>query len=372
MYRMKKRGIVLLIAVLAVACGIVFLKDLDKKNESNQGSERNSSLQSQESADGEPEAQCLLESKEAFAQKCEELIQLISEAKYAIYSQEEEIQELIVYEKMQEDGHGLIIFSWWDSDSLRDCYIVYLTSDGGSHWERSQEPFYSWGREIIDVIVLNNHIFIYNLCGSSMSMYWQEIAISHDYGASFEMEISAAQMTGIMAEGLAAPDLIRMDADKDTMVIAWKPYQWGNSEGKSFLIAEYDMNSLEMVEEMYRDTYFYRVLELEEEKGFYFEDSDQRYLTEEEILAYKEALEICEACYLFGTDYEEFLGYAINEIYYRKGYDFTGTSYEAYFAEFPGYEERECREVKEEDLNPYEKYNIDLLAELREAVKNQE
>ena len=66
---------------------------------------------------------------------------------------------------------------------------------------------------------------------------------------------------------------------------------------------------------------------------------------------------------------EREIRYAINEIYARKGYDFTGTSYERYFAEKDWYHPIVGKQVTEEELNSYEKANIDLLVKIEKEVQ---
>ena len=55
---------------------------------------------------------------------------------------------------------------------------------------------------------------------------------------------------------------------------------------------------------------------------------------------------------------------AINEIYARKGYDFTGTAYENYFSQKSWYAPVKGKIVQESEINQYEKENIDLLVKM--------
>ena len=52
---------------------------------------------------------------------------------------------------------------------------------------------------------------------------------------------------------------------------------------------------------------------------------------------------------------------AINEIYARKGYDFTETT-DTLFNNSEWYKEIPKHKIADEDFNEYEKHNIDLLA----------
>ena len=61
---------------------------------------------------------------------------------------------------------------------------------------------------------------------------------------------------------------------------------------------------------------------------------------------------------------------AINEIYARKNYDFTGTEYERYFQDKSWYSPVTGKIVQEEELNRYEKANIDFLVDLENQYKN--
>ena len=60
---------------------------------------------------------------------------------------------------------------------------------------------------------------------------------------------------------------------------------------------------------------------------------------------------------------------AINEIYARKGYDFTGTAYENYFSQKSWYAPVKGKIVQESEINQYEKENIDLLVKLEKNYK---
>ncbi len=59
---------------------------------------------------------------------------------------------------------------------------------------------------------------------------------------------------------------------------------------------------------------------------------------------------------------------AINEIYARKGYDFTGTAYENYFSQKSWYAPVKGKIVQESEINQYEKENIDLLVKLEKII----
>ena len=65
------------------------------------------------------------------------------------------------------------------------------------------------------------------------------------------------------------------------------------------------------------------------------------------------------------------MGYTETIKYYRrKNYDFTGTEYERYFQDKSWYSPVTGKIVKEEELNRYEKANIDFLADLEKQYKN--
>ena len=100
--------------------------------------------------------------------------------------------------------------------------------------------------------------------------------------------------------------------------------------------------------------------------GYIYADSAETYLDEIELNA-----KYLKLISLFGntTWVEREIRYAINEIYARKGYDFTGTSYERYFAEKDWYHPIVGKQVTEEELNSYEKANIDLLVKIEKEVQ---
>ena len=100
--------------------------------------------------------------------------------------------------------------------------------------------------------------------------------------------------------------------------------------------------------------------------GYIYADSAETYLDEIELNA-----KYLKLISLFGntTWVEREIRYAINEIYARKGYDFTGTSYERYFAEKDWYHPIVGKQVTEEELNSYEKANIELLVKIEKEVQ---
>ena len=100
--------------------------------------------------------------------------------------------------------------------------------------------------------------------------------------------------------------------------------------------------------------------------GYIYADSAEVYLDETELnVKYRRLVS------LFGntTSAEYEIRYAINEIYARKGYDFTDTEFEIYFSRKEWYHPIAGKQVTEEELNPYEKANIDLLVKIEKEVQ---
>lgn len=99
---------------------------------------------------------------------------------------------------------------------------------------------------------------------------------------------------------------------------------------------------------------------------YIFEESNVSYLNEAELRQrYSSAYTATQQPDVVADG----IRYAINEIYAKKGYDFTGTSYEHYFTQKDWYEPIPGKVVEEGELNKYEKANIDLLAWLEKEYQ---
>lgn len=87
--------------------------------------------------------------------------------------------------------------------------------------------------------------------------------------------------------------------------------------------------------------------------SFVFPDSNERYLTEEEVYALNDAEEY---------DFQTLLGHARNEIYARHGYAFNENGiYYPFYMEYDWYRNMEHHVVSDSELNEYEQANRDLI-----------
>lgn len=93
-----------------------------------------------------------------------------------------------------------------------------------------------------------------------------------------------------------------------------------------------------------------------DENGMLFADSDSRYLSREEIERLQENPD---------DTYQQLLRYAVNEIYARKGYPFQEDGpYFRFYDQFEWYRQTEKHVISEEELNEFEKANIDLITDI--------
>lgn len=152
------------------------------------------------------------------------------------------------------------------------------------------------------------------------------------------------------------------DAENNMITIHWFP---GEDTKDYFYKITLNLDTMEKVSE--DDPYgLEEIGEAYAKTGYIYADSAETYLDEIELNA-----KYLKLISLFGntTWVEREIRYAINEIYARKGYDFTGTSYERYFAEKDWYHPIVGKQVTEEELNSYEKANIDLLVKIEKEVQ---
>ena len=189
--------------------------------------------------------------------------------------------------------------------------------------------------------------------------------ISFDYGESYEsIDCSEAERIAALPGigGLIYAKAQFIDETGKTVGYDW--YTAGSE------IPFYSMEISYDTGEILNETDIYGLGESAEkyaESGYIFEDSSESYLNQEEVerrFFYETMITQDPAC----TAQE--IRYAINEIYARKNYDFTGTEYEQYFQSKSWYSPAAGKTVQEEELNGQEKETIDVLADLEEQYKN--
>ena len=188
--------------------------------------------------------------------------------------------------------------------------------------------------------------------------------ISYDYGETYET-FDCIEVEKIVAlpgiEGFVYADVQFIDKNAKTIDFDW--YILGNQ------IPFYSMEISYDTGEILNETDIYGLEEGAEEyaeSGYLFEGSSRAYLNQEEV----------ERRYFYETmitqdpaSTAQEIRCAINEIYARKNYDFTGTEYERYFQDKSWYSPVTGKIVQEE-LNRYEKANIDFLVDLENQYKN--
>lgn len=95
--------------------------------------------------------------------------------------------------------------------------------------------------------------------------------------------------------------------------------------------------------------------------GFIFGDSDSRYLKSSELYDLVN--------YDSGMGLKTMLGYARNEIFARRGHKFTTAKYKNFYSQYSWYKSMKKKDVPYEQLNKYEKKNVDLIKSIEKKLK---
>ena len=281
----------------------------------------------------------------------------------------EEEKEAVSYYNLNEQGCGYLILNCFDGESLHERYVVYSTTDHGKNWCNQNTKGYEFG-EILEVFDLNDHLFVFGRNGNNRAGYTVSFCVSHDRGQSFEYvnPFVIVDLEQYFMDFVFRPVLQESNPEEETFTLAWTSLK--EEEEDYFLTAKYDIN-LNMMEEIQRNEAFYRIYRWDVDKEFLFKDSDRRFLTDEDVWELRQAHQLYCHCGYFVSEFKEILDYAINEIYYRNGYNFAGTEYEEYFADYSWYNwfgpEYEKPEFAQKDFNQFEQANVDLLAQYRNA-----
>ena len=90
--------------------------------------------------------------------------------------------------------------------------------------------------------------------------------------------------------------------------------------------------------------------------------SDSHILNKDELNSLFIPGDVC------ATSYEYVVSQALNEIYARMGYDYSGTKYEDWFSSTSWYNKIPKKKITEADMNPCQKANIENLAKLRKDL----
>lgn len=259
-----------------------------------------------------------------------------------------------------EDSEKLVAI-FQDHPGMHHVYTTMLTSfDNGDTWNIKMESVPS--SDCYDLLYFKNYIVL---------LSWHAVTeqgalkISYNNGDSFTTyNYVNLYNQGVTekhdGEGITA-ELISFDEAENTIRLKW----FDRFEKKYLYTADYDLigNLKEIVSFENGTTTALEILKkMKDPETYIFTDSHERYLTAEEIE------ELCLAAVDEDFEVKALLRNAINEIYARKGFDFTGTKfYETYLKNKLWYKPIPQKTVTEEELNPFEKANIDLLVSFEKS-----
>lgn len=306
--------------------------------------------------------------KEECEKLCEEIVKKVSGSENWDEKLTEEEKEIVQYHNISEDGAGIMMMHFYDEGSISFRSYVYFSGDFGNTWIRKNNDAHVFKR-IGKIFSVNRHIIVSTLEGSNMAGFWTGVYVSHNAGSTFD-EVDLSNIIGgsDMRDFTIQFEVNEIDCINERVVLSWLPYS--DEVIEPFLTAEYNMDfwCTKIID---RNDAFYEVIGKVYGNQFIFPESDKRFLTEEEINEYKHACKIFDGCVYFDS-FEEMLSRAINEIYARKGYDFTDTKYEDMFDD---YQTEYCKEMYTDMgeiasmFNEYEQANVDLLARFRDELK---
>jgi len=279
----------------------------------------------------------------------------------------EEEKDAVRYYNVDEQGCGYLIVASFDGGSLKERSVVYSTTDYGRCWINQNTEGYEFG-EILEVFDVNDHLLVFGCNGNNRAGYTASFCVSHDRGQSFEYvnPFVIVNLDQHYMDFVIRPVLQECNLEEETFTLGWTSRK--EEEKDYFLTAKYEVN-LNKLEEIQRSESFYGIYRWDVNKEFLFKDSDRRFLTDEDVWELKQAYQLYCNCGYFVPEFKEILSYAINEIYYRRGYNFAETAYEEYFADYSWYDWftplYEKPEYAQKDFNQFEQANVDLLAQYR-------
>ena len=267
----------------------------------------------------------------------------------------------ILYER---DGDFIWAMHGEEAGMQRVYYTILRSLDGGNTWEiwNEQVPITNG---ITDIEVKDSYV-IYTY-GSGM--WWSIIDISSDYGDSFSTIDTMDQLPEDLynATDVASGRITSIDLENNLVTFSWyNSYSCVDEPDGLLAVSELFLDTEELIfsTETSSMTNAIEFLSNYAQTGYYFENTSSEYLDENDL---KEIFsELYHLEYHSWNEVSEIIRKCINEIYARKGYDFTGTKYEDYFNSQSWYEPISGKVVEESELNSYEKANIDLLVKLEQ------
>ena len=245
--------------------------------------------------------------------------------------------------------------------------------DGGRVWHVGN--FYARSG-LGDMYILDRKILMVDgIHGVSATGTYTFPRISLDYGKTYALSLTCSNVEKITAlpfiqqdySTYCYPRVNRIDRKLNRMEISYylKSFpSYGEAETE-FYRQVIRLSDFAVLEE--KDLYgLGSIAEEYDRSGCIFTDSSSERLAEKEIRT--RFLNECCIAGQKGTANE--IRLAINEIYAKKGYDFSGTDYESYFSSKSWYEPVPGKVISEGDLTSVEKANIDLLVEIEKTYQN--
>lgn len=278
--------------------------------------------------------------------------------------QEEDVSEGFGYH-YRRDGNFIWIMYGVDAGMSKVEYLILRSRDGGETWEfRNRIESYYHGIE--DVVISGDCIAISFCSGVT---FWSVISLMCDYGDTVLDYLSIYEMLPDYIRDSTCDvyaDITILNPESELIEIQWhtcgdESIVWfttqSSFDGLDFNLLTSD-SSLPLSFNYFRER---------EEYDQCFCASDFSYLNESELRSiYEELFYVYNGSWYYVA---EEIRLAINEIYANKGYDFTGTEYEQYFSEKSWYCPEKGKRITEDELNPYEKANIDLLVSLEKEYR---
>ena len=257
-----------------------------------------------------------------------------------------------------KDGSFIWVMIPQDSGMQKTYYLVCRSEDAGKSWEYMQEE-YAVTAGIDDICSKDGFIFL----TSGSGMNWSKLEIFAENGnkkyTGYDREEILPEKYQLLAERAGAK-IKKVDTKKKQIELEWYGVE---NQKEAFLTEKLSFSGKNIeFDSKVEDYRAYR--EQEEKTGYTFAKADSEVLKEEDLRKiYDQEKLIGEVSPAYS------IRIAINEIYARKGYDFTGTAYENYFSQKSWYAPVKGKIVQESEINQYEKENIDLLVKLEKNYK---
>ena len=260
-----------------------------------------------------------------------------------------------------ENGYGLAVVGG-GAGAGHSVYKVYDTMDGGTTWTFQCDQVRSGGGAFAVDITADGRIAILEVrqfwASATGSVYLTldgfQTCIEKLGSDFFSEEYRECSYYSWI-------DVLSFNVTEGIIVLGWK-YE---EDGDYWYVAEYDLD-FNLASEVFAD---------QDEMIKHLPDEKQLEALAETcpngIIPISNEVEIDEEtarvflarCGMVTDDLR--IQTAINEIYARKGYDFSETDFEEYFNSFAWYSPIYQKTINEDELTPCEKHNIELLVSLK-------